>query len=216
MGILDSFKNILGGGGTDPSVEFQSLDLFTPEMEELFQRLSEMLQSRSGDVSGARDLSIAGLEDFLRQSASGDLETSKFAETAYREGVEAPLIRDYRERISPEISRRFSGTGTLFGSERRRADALATEGLQRQLVQGRARTDLAYRGQAFQERGQRGASLFAGTQLGGSELQSLVQLLGIPQKGNVGVAQAGSPGLLDYLFQGADAAGGAYLGAKIG
>ena len=107
------------------------------------------------------------------------------------------MLEDFQKTILPGISRRFSGSGTFFGSERRRADQSAQQTLTDSLVRGRAGTDLAFR--------QHGLAASS------EQFRLLLSALGIQQQENIATVSPGSTGLIQGVAQGA----GQYVGQSV-
>ncbi len=169
--------------GSQSEVDFQTMPTMSPEQMDLFRQLIETL-TNSGN------LSLNGLDAF---SQDADRQVTD----VFNRMVRDPLVKDYRDVISPEISRRFSGSGNFFGSGRAEADRTSQQDLMDSLVRGRAGTDLAYR--------QHGLAASS------EQMRLLISALGIQQQENIGVVTPGSTGLIQGVAQGA----GQYVGSSV-
>ena len=160
--------------GTDASTETQTLSTVTEEQREAIANITKRLQDFDpGTVTEGEkfkfspgDLSLEGLDQFIRGQGDRELgfggrlgeivgQGPQDISEAFKLQVQDPLLKTFEEEVLPGISRKFSGSGTFFSSERARADTAAqgelisTLGRERTrfVMEERARTDaLALKG----------------------------------------------------------------------
>ena len=154
--------------GTDASTETQTLSTVTEEQREAIANITKRLQDFDpGTVTEGEkfkfspgDLSLEGLDQFIRGQGDRELgfegrlgeivgQGPQDISEAVKLQVQDPLLKTFEEEVLPGISRKFSGSGTFFSSERARADTAAqgelisTLGRERTrfVMEERARTD---------------------------------------------------------------------------
>lgn len=212
------------GLGTKPRTEQFDLSLLTPEQQAVYSSLLQTLQGNMGSFGPATTTSLQGLEELAlamvgpegsRATSAGALRdiissSGKEFDTFYKTNIQDPLVRDFQTEILPGISRKFAGSG-FFSSDRARADQLATEDLSRQLVQGKARTQLGAREQQLRAAGilpeiDRTTADVLNSIIAGEraptqqDIANLMNALGIKAKENIVVALPGQAGgLVNFL-----------------
>lgn len=140
---------------------------------------TDLAQQASGVLSnlGPQPQLSADAQQALAQILSGNPQDF---EKFFKASVQDPAIRQFQEQVLPQISRKFANQ--FFGSDRQRADQLATRDLLRSLTEARA--GLAFKtDQAARERQAQGVSLAEQdlqrlTQGRGIDAQTLTNLIG--------------------------------------
>lgn len=193
----------------------------------------------------AEQTSLAGLEERAMMRATGGLEAESNAalqelikgrgspgdfEDFFATNVRDPMLEDFRENISPAISRSFGGS-SFFGSERAQADRAASEDLIQSLTQSRSKLAMDERTQSA-DRMLRAiglapevdrvntetlikelSALGTGRQARNERINQLMNLLGVKGVENLGGMTSGTTGLVQAFLGGG---GGEALGGLIG
>ncbi len=201
MGFLDSITDVLFGKA--PSVETQApTSKYSPEQQDLLRKLALYYQGFAGDTtypaySGTRVAplgsmfesakeSLAGYTPFLQNIApsattalndiiSGGISSPDYMRKAYELGIENPMLKNWKEKIIPELSGQFAKKGLLYGSGRETAERESTDILTRALATGRANleAELSRAGEANRLTGISTATGFGN--------QSLAEIMGLTQ-----------------------------------
>lgn len=159
--------------GTAPKTKLSVAPTVTPEQATAYSSLLGNLTGGGGgstpypgalgvDLSGLEKTSLAGLERYAMDTASGatnqTLNNSNDAlnqilqsgpqdiQDYFTQTVENPALRDFRENVQPAISRRFA-PNNFYSSDRLRADDLAGRNLTENLTTNRS--NIAYK--AYQD-----------------------------------------------------------------
>lgn len=234
--------------GEDPEAPQQiETSRLTPGQQQLSSQLGQYFSGQLGErgfgTSPLQTLSLQGLEQFLTQAAGGGPTTTMQQTTTpeaqatinelmagqgqqgfeqfFQSAVQDPLTEQFQEEVLPQISRSFAASG-LFGGERQKAEATATESLTEALagersklasqfaqqdIQNRlAAAGLAPKGTETRDMGTLLSGLLGAGQLGQQQQQqqlaNMLAFLGTPTKDTTIVQDQGTPGLLGPVLQG--------------
>ncbi len=136
--------HFLGNGGGGEQV--QRTPAMTPEQEQLFEQLIQQM----GEPVEPHPGQVEALE-LLRGMTPPAQVDPRVTEDYFREAIEEPATRHFREQILPGIGEQFAGPGTYWGGARARAQREAGEDLARTLTEQRAQLRHADEQARFQQ-----------------------------------------------------------------
>lgn len=185
------------GGGGSSSASTAAQPTITPEQQQLLNSLIARLGGSNSATTPYTAPLVAGMTpgqrtslEALEQAALGNSQNPNFAQanrtvseaqTAgpedftdyFNKSVQDPALKDFREKILPDVTRRFRGSAG-FGSDRMAADRQATDDLTGSLAGQRAKLAYESRESAANRRLQ-AAGMVPGLQ--GGETSALVAAL---------------------------------------
>jgi len=214
MGFLDDLLT-----GSSPSLETRSLSTIDPTQRDslnaLIARLSGQANANPSDqvapLGASERMSLAALEerskalalpDAAGNAASSsvqkllDFEGQTADSSAYfKSNVEDPMLRDFSEKILPQISRQFGGAD-FFSSERQASEGMARNDLLKALTASKTSTELDQFNKS-RDRALTAAGTLPGLAQAGAtrtaEQAAILEALGLPRQiEQAGIDKAGT------------------------
>jgi hypothetical protein len=103
--------------------------------------LSPTQTTAIGNLTNLSDPGSSGANDILSQImkfSSGQNYNSEYMRNAFKEGIEKPLVKNFKEDVMPELNSSYAKSGNFYGSDRGKATEDKAQTLMDALSMGRS------------------------------------------------------------------------------